>query len=456
MGNTVKISFSAVTHTGTSYTVNSDRIYANGRFIHPSAADYAQISLETFDSKFFFALSGNMEDNESGISLMNDLKKFHQKTMSSSKGISVKLDELVQCVEQASNLIHSLSLGDTEFGDKKPNFAGILIDEGNIAAVNLGSYRIYKLEGDTFKLFVNDYKRAERLLKMGIISDEQAEMLTNQQKASMDEGRTTVKKSDIYPVRTGITYLVCSTGLSDAIDEDALYEMLASGTEPDQAASELVMEAVKNESDNDISALVIRITDADEDEDDDYIPGPRVQHKMASSRVQPRHTGHTAAPRRQLPVDIGKIVSIVVLIFLSAAVLFGGYKLWTMLSPQAANVSQQDGDTDPSENGTDDPEDQSSVIDDPADVTGEFPGDDDPLEGTDEDSDDVTPPDTTDPNTIGPEGTTYTVKSGDMLMMIAKKFYGDESKYTLIMEANDIKDANMIQVGQKLIIPPAQ
>ena len=53
MGNAVKVSFSAVTHAGTSYTVNNDRIYANGRFIHPSAADYAQVSLEMVDTRFF-------------------------------------------------------------------------------------------------------------------------------------------------------------------------------------------------------------------------------------------------------------------------------------------------------------------------------------------------------------------------------------------------------------------
>ena len=49
----------------------------------------------------------------------------------------------------------------------------------------------------------------------------------------------------------------------------------------------------------------------------------------------------------------------------------------------------------------------------------------------------------------------YSVKAGDMLMVIAKKFYGDESKYKLIMEANEIEDPNKIFVGQELIIPPA-
>ena len=51
----------------------------------------------------------------------------------------------------------------------------------------------------------------------------------------------------------------------------------------------------------------------------------------------------------------------------------------------------------------------------------------------------------------------YTVKKGDCLWSIAKKFYGDGSKYTLIYNANKtkIKNPNLIQTGQVLIIPKA-
>lgn len=53
--------------------------------------------------------------------------------------------------------------------------------------------------------------------------------------------------------------------------------------------------------------------------------------------------------------------------------------------------------------------------------------------------------------------TTYTVVSGDSLWNIAKKYYGDGSKYTAIYETNKDKIANpsLIYAGQVLTIPGA-
>lgn len=51
--------------------------------------------------------------------------------------------------------------------------------------------------------------------------------------------------------------------------------------------------------------------------------------------------------------------------------------------------------------------------------------------------------------------TTYEVKKGDCLWNIAKEFYGDGSKYTVIHNANKdkIKNANLIYPDQVLTIP---
>lgn len=53
-------------------------------------------------------------------------------------------------------------------------------------------------------------------------------------------------------------------------------------------------------------------------------------------------------------------------------------------------------------------------------------------------------------------GETYTVKSGDNLSKISKQFYGDANEYMRIFYANrdQLKDPDLIQVGQQLNIPP--
>lgn len=47
----------------------------------------------------------------------------------------------------------------------------------------------------------------------------------------------------------------------------------------------------------------------------------------------------------------------------------------------------------------------------------------------------------------------YTVKKGDTLQSISNKFYGDKSKYEIIMEANNIQNKNLILTVEVLKIP---
>ncbi|TLY41368.1 MAG: LysM peptidoglycan-binding domain-containing protein [Nitrospirae bacterium] len=48
---------------------------------------------------------------------------------------------------------------------------------------------------------------------------------------------------------------------------------------------------------------------------------------------------------------------------------------------------------------------------------------------------------------------TYTVRPGDTLGKIAKKFYGDARRFTLIVSANSIVNPDKLTVGKDLLIP---
>jgi nucleoid-associated protein YgaU len=59
------------------------------------------------------------------------------------------------------------------------------------------------------------------------------------------------------------------------------------------------------------------------------------------------------------------------------------------------------------------------------------------------------------PKNITPAGKTYTVVEGDSLSKIAKREYGDASKWRQIYQANKdvIDNPDLIEPGQNLIIP---
>lgn len=57
------------------------------------------------------------------------------------------------------------------------------------------------------------------------------------------------------------------------------------------------------------------------------------------------------------------------------------------------------------------------------------------------------------PTFCGEVGCSYIVVAGDTLWGISKRFYGSGSLYPIIVEANNIKNPNLIYPEQKLIIP---
>jgi nucleoid-associated protein YgaU len=54
---------------------------------------------------------------------------------------------------------------------------------------------------------------------------------------------------------------------------------------------------------------------------------------------------------------------------------------------------------------------------------------------------------------VPPQTTEYTVKSGDTMVTIAKTWFGDETKWSLIAKANPWVDPARMQIGQKLQLP---
>lgn len=442
----MKLSFSAVSRIGQLSAANDDIIYTNGKFTDSREMDNVQLSFESQEKQFLFAVSEGMEcyDEEPspGISITEELVKFQKKSKNSIKDLQNKLEDITGCVEQLNNLLYSMSIGDETKKGRKPSIAGVIIDGSKAAAINMGSCRAYKLEPENLRPLANDYKRTERLLKMGIITDEQAELLSSQLGATKSDSLSQVRRSDIFKVKEQDVLLICSNGLTEAVTEDTIFEILSSDGDTDVIAGLLVNEAVKNGAKDNVTAAVIKILSVDEE----------AEASKSTSQSFSRRLNSIAGTVGKKKMDTAKLVSSLVMFVVIAAVLFGTISLINSLRPSdksKAPVAQNSVET----TAGDDINEAGSTTEATSTTT-------DPNAGQQSQDPDTQASEAT--STINPgnsgDGTVtkYTIKKGDSLFTISKKFYGDSNKYKLIMEANNIKDPNKIVAGQELNIPASE
>jgi len=438
MDNLIKISASAASHVGMIKSANENSFYMNGRFMHEYEADSVQVSIEDSGQQFVFAVSDGMDremsDKSSSISVTREMKKFHDKIKSSSKGIQIKLEQMSESVEETNNLFHSILLGNDGDTLKRPAFAGLLISENKAAGITLGSNRIYMLREGVIKQLTADNQKTERLLKMGIITDEQAQMLSNRFGISNEQCKSDLKKSDISNISEGDVFLLCSSGLSDMVDDERIYEILVENEneDPGYISHMLLKEALRNGGEDNITALVVKIEKAAKEEAVKAFPTRPVENSQL--RQVTRHSKHS----RKKNIAVRRIAVVAITLIIIAGVFYGLYKLWTGVvnknEPDEALLPSSEQQSDPADKeDTGFPEETAEPSDETAGLEEEGAASEPDIAGS----------------------STYKVKAGDTLYKISQRFYGDPEKYKLIMQANNIENPNLIQIGQVLVIPDA-
>lgn len=435
MENTVRISASVVSHIGMVCEKNNDNFFINGRFMYEHDTNNVQVSIENSAPTYLFAVCDNMEryteDGSTPISLTKELRKFYERAKTSQKDIYYEFEKLYESIDETSNVIYSMDL--IKPGDKvEEGGAAALFISGNKAAVlDTAGCRSYLLRDGKLKSLTVDYKKTERLLKMGIITSEQAKFLASRMGKSANEKEVQCRRTEVFTVKEGDVFLLCTNGLTDNLDEDRIYELLDS-VDTDTVSNLLIKEALKAGGEDNVTVLVAKIEKAN---------SPAVGKEEASSHLRGVPINISKAVKSRVSL-LQKFLPMATAILIVFGLLFGTYKLWGYLSGLKTSKIDVHNPLDDEGTGTMEPEiEDSDSLEEP----------DGELKNSEEDNLQIPEYDDSDTQTEWP--IEYKVKKGDSLYAISKKFYNDSEKYILIMEANDISNANHIVEGQVLIIP---
>lgn len=179
-------------------------------------------------------------------------------------------EALVDAVQSANAAIVERAKGDPELrgmGTTMCALARVKLDDGEecLTIVNVGDSRAYLLKGGDSELIQisEDHSLVQTLVRQGQLT--QAEAAVHPQRNILTRALGIDQKVlpdsfDLLPVK-GDRYLLCSDGLFNEVEEPRIAEVLLTMTDPQEAAVELVRLANEGGGRDNISVVIVDITD---------------------------------------------------------------------------------------------------------------------------------------------------------------------------------------------------
>jgi len=238
---------------------NEDNYYICGKYRADVSENNSKAQCQVTDRRALFSVCDGMGGVEFGeiasliaVSNMRYAKKadFHKISGEDVQIINKKVGEIG--LEKCSGRMGS-------------TLSNLYIDNGCAIACNLGDSRTYLLRDNILTKLSEDHDEATRLVKMGIITPEQA--LTDNRRHQLtqflgmleDEIIPEPYYSDEISIKEGDRFLICSDGVSDSILDEEIADYLKEPLSAQEMADKLVDEAISRGSKDNCTALVVDV-----------------------------------------------------------------------------------------------------------------------------------------------------------------------------------------------------
>lgn len=241
------------------------------------ATDPGQHRSENEDNAFagdgLFVVADGMGGHQAGeVASEMAVNRLNERLPSESAST---LADLVGAIGTANEEIYDASV-------KHPDQAGmgttvtaiaVITDphDGEVLAVaNVGDSRGYLVRHGRLRQITNDHSFVEELVAEGAITREEARIHPRRNIVTRALGISSTVRVDSWtmPVIRGDRFLLCSDGLVDEVDDDAILGLLAAHTDdPDAAAHALVDAANQAGGRDNITVIVVDVLEGDDPPD---------------------------------------------------------------------------------------------------------------------------------------------------------------------------------------------
>lgn len=182
-----------------------------------------------------------------------------------------RTDEIVDAVRQAAQAVCAIPSqavhrpGATIAGAVLAQLPGSDSDVLTWVVLNIGDARVYLLRDNVLTQISRDHSQVQELIDAGRLTpaaartDPRRNVVTRALGGGIEDDG--VPELRLVPALVGDRVLVCSDGLSDELDDDALATVLGAGLSPQRTAEAAVAAALESGGHDNTTALVVDLTE---------------------------------------------------------------------------------------------------------------------------------------------------------------------------------------------------
>lgn len=259
----MKIKVSVFSSVGIKLKVNQDNFYVNG-FINKNCKNRIKKTFFATSKEQVLAICDGMGGESDGekASLISVKKIIQYKSRYSS--LSERFEEHADVIVKSANkaLCEYMEDSSVRVGS---TIAMLCVDvkKEEATAMNVGDSKVILCRDDNIIKLSRDHNQAQTLVEMGIISEEEARVHKDKSKLTQhlgimaDEMIIEPYISDTVMLKKGDMFVLCSDGLTDALDNDDIKRIINSRKR--NIAKRLVNEAEKNNSKDNITVICAKV-----------------------------------------------------------------------------------------------------------------------------------------------------------------------------------------------------
>jgi protein phosphatase len=218
---------------------------------------------------------------------------------------------LIELIQEANRRVHERASTDASTTGMGTTMTVALVGgDGTITIGHVGDSRAYLLRDDRLEQLTDDHSLVAELVRRGELSPQEAEVHPQRSVITRALGTDPSVDVDVFSVEAapGDVYLICSDGLSDMVDADAIAQVIRRNrSDLDQAAKALVQAANRSGGEDNITAILFEVvgdeTGVDPDEPTSEVAAVVERDPDEEDTLHPEDAVAPPPPRAPTAVD---------------------------------------------------------------------------------------------------------------------------------------------------------